>query len=313
MNKTIKFLNRVFIILCITALAPAQQKGNIKYFKTDLHRSDLLKDEVSKEDADKTNHFKAYYNSRGRLVKVEFYPNGDRILAQLRKSEVFPRPKAPFKYFRNWNAHNREFGEEVPTSKIGNLPYYRTSYEEDSSIRTVEFFRKRNRHLWTYYFMTPEGEKESRLFIVFAGQQPLTLMEPHLFHPSASEMKEGWIAEFQHNRLDRPLETVISDPIGNRYYFYRFQHRYETEGDSLNPITFRHTTSEYFLADSTKMGSHQLIYDENDKLLKKEFFDNQNQLLESIEYIFDNERNELVTLIRDPKGGILHREVKRIN
>ena len=61
------------------------------------------------------------------------------------------------------------------------------------------------------------------------------------------------------------------------------------------------------------MGSHQLIYDENDKLLKKEFFDNQNQLLESIEYIFDNERNELVTLIRDPKGGILHREVKKIN
>ena len=101
MNKTIKFLNRVFIILCITALAPAQQKGNIKYFKTDFHRSDLLKDEVSKEDADKTNHFKAYYKSRGRLVKVEFYPNGDRILSQLRKSEVFPRPKAPFKYFRN--------------------------------------------------------------------------------------------------------------------------------------------------------------------------------------------------------------------
>ncbi len=313
MNKTIKFLNRVFIILCITAFGPAQQKGNIKYFKTDLHRSDLLKDEVSKEDADKTNHFKAYYNSRGRLVKVEFYPNGDRILAQLRKSEVFPRPKPPFKYFRNWNPHNREFGEEVPTSKIGNLSYYRTSYEEDASIRTVEFFRKRNRHLWTYYFMTPEGEEESGLFIVFAGQHPLTLMEPHLFHPSASEMKEGWIAEFQHNRLDRPLETIISDPIGNRYYFYRFKHRYETEGDSLNPITFRYTTSEYFLADSTKMGSHQLIYDENDKLLKKEFFDNQNQLLESIEYIFDNERNELVTLIRDPKGGILHREVKRIN
>ncbi|MBF88048.1 MAG: hypothetical protein CMG75_00030 [Candidatus Marinimicrobia bacterium] len=313
MNTTIKILNKIFIFLCFFTLGSSQEKGNIKFFKTDLHRSDLLKDEISNEDANKTNHFKAYYNSRGRLVKVEFYPNGDRILAQLKKNEIFPRAKPPFKYFRNWNPHLRQFGKELSPSKIGKLPYYRASYEEDSSIRTIEFFQKRNRHLWTYYFMTTEGEEESRLFIVFAKQQALTLMEPHLFHPSASEMKKGWIAEFQHNRLNRPIETLISDPLGNRYYFYRFKHRYETEGDSINPITFRYTTSEYFLADSTKMGSHQLIYDENERLLKKEFFDNQNNLLESIEYIFDNARSELVTIIRDPKGGILHREVKRRN
>ena len=59
------------------------------------------------------------------------------------------------------------------------------------------------------------------------------------------------------------------------------------------------------------MGSHQLIYDESERLLKKEFYDNRNELLETIEYIFDTDRSELVTIIRDPKGGILHREVKK--
>lgn len=303
----------ILFTLFLNTLISGQEQGSIKYFKTELHRSELLKDEVSKEESTEINHFKAYYNSRGRLIKVEFYPNGDRILALIRKQEIFPRPKAPYKYFLRWNPHTRELGEELSSSKLGNIAYYRVSYDGESAIRTVEFFNNRKRRLWTYYLMTKEGEKKPNLSIVFAMQQPLTFMDPHLFHPSASEMKKGWVAEFKHNRLNRPLETVVSDPQGNRYYFYRFQHRYETEGDSLNPITFRYTTSEYFLADSTTMGSHQLVYDESERLLKKEFFDNQNHLLESIEYIFNSERGEQVTLIRDPKGGILHREVKRIN
>ena len=307
-----KLCLRIFpVAFCIAAISTFAQAQNVKYFKTDLHRSDLLKNEVSEEEAERVNHFKAFYNSRGRLVKVEFYPNGDRILAEMRKREIFPRPRAPFKYFRMWNPHKRELGEQLPASKLGSLPYYRVSYDGESAIRTVEFFRKRNLRLWTYFLMKQEGETEAHLSIVFASQHPLTLLDPHLFHASASEMKQGWIADFRHNRLNRPLETAVSDPVGNRYYFYRFQHRYETEGDSLNPVSFRYTTSEYYLADSTKMGSHQLIYDENDRLLKKEFYDNRNELLETIEYIFDTDRSELVTIIRDPKGGILHREVKK--
>tara|TARA_Y100000590_G_scaffold220167_1_gene249225 strand:- start:9168 stop:10100 length:933 start_codon:yes stop_codon:yes gene_type:complete len=308
MKLSLRILSVLFCILAISTLVNAQ---SVKFFKTDLHRSDILKDEMSEEEAERVNHFKAFYNSRGRLVKVEFYPNGDRILAEMRKREIFPRPRAPFKYFRMWNPHKRELGEELPASKLGSLPYYRVSYDGESAIRTVEFFRKRNLRLWTYFLMKQEGETESHLSIVFASQQPLTILDPHLFHTSASEMKQGWIADFRHNRLNRPLETVVSDPIGNRYYFYRFKHRYETEGDSLNPVSFRYTTSEYYLADSTKMGSHQLIYDESERLLKKEFYDNRNQLLETIEYIFDTERNELVTVIRDPKGGILHRKVRK--
>ena len=301
------------VVFVLGSFLPAQEKKNVKYFKTDLHRSELLKEEVPEDEAAKINHFKATYNAQGRLVRVEFYPNGDRILAQLRKREIFPRPRPPYKYYRRWNPHSRKLANQLPASKIGSLPFYRVSFEGESAIRTVEFFRRRNRHLWTYYFMTREGEKGPHLSIVFSPQQPLTVLDPHLFHTSASEMKEGWIAEFKHNRLDRPLETVVSDPVGNMYYFYRFQHRYETEGDSLNPVSFRYTTSEYYLADSTKMGSHQLVFNENNRLLKKALYDARGTLLETIEYIFDSERNELVTLIRDPKGGILHREVKKTN
>ena len=308
--KTFSYL---VVVLVFGSFLLAQEKRSVKYFKTDLHRSELLKEEVPEDEAEKINHFKATYNAQGRLIKVEFYPNGDRILSQMRKREIFPRPRPPYKYYRRWNPHTRKLGGQLSSSKIGSLPFYRVSFEEETAIRTVEFFRRRNRHLWTYYFMTREGEKEPHLSIVFSTQHPLTVLDPHLFHTSASEMKQGWSADFKHNRLNRPFETVVTDPVGNMYYFYRFKHRYETEGDSLNPVSFRYTTSEYYLADSTKMGSHQLVFNENERLLKKEFFDAKGKLLETIEYIFDSERNELVTLIRDPKGGILHREVKKTN
>jgi len=80
-------------------------------------------------------------------------------------------------------------------------------------------------------------------------------------------------------------------------------------GDSLNPINFKITTSNYYRADSTSMGKHELTFDDNNSLLKKSFFDARGNLTETIEYDFDPELNEVTILIRDPKGKIIHRQV----
>ena len=52
--KTFSYLVVVFVL---GSFLPAQEKKNVKYFKTDLHRSELLKEEVPKEEAAKINHF----------------------------------------------------------------------------------------------------------------------------------------------------------------------------------------------------------------------------------------------------------------
>lgn len=82
-------------------------------------------------------------------------------------------------------------------------------------------------------------------------------------------------------------------------------------GDSLHAVTHRITTSEYYRADSSYIGKHELRYTANEMLLEKKFYDAQNKLTETIEYEYRPKLEEMAVIIRDPKGNILHREVRK--
>ena len=56
MNKIIKIIN---IIIIFNFLA-GQNNQSFKYFKTNLKRIEILKDEISEEEAYVENHFKAF-------------------------------------------------------------------------------------------------------------------------------------------------------------------------------------------------------------------------------------------------------------
>ena len=162
--------------------------------------------------------------------------------------------------------------------------------------------------------MKLEKDEKERLYIVSSQNQPVTKISPHLFHISASEMKNGWIARFRHNRLNLPIETIISDPEGNIYYFYRFKHQYKTETlkNSSSPISYRYTTSTYFLADSTKMGSHTLTFTNTNRLINKKFYDKDGKELNSIEYLYNMQKKEMITITRDSKNRIIERTIKTL-
>ena len=227
----------------------------------------------------------------------------------MRKRDLFPRPAPPFRYFESWAPEIRRLRKEIPEGEVRGRPFYRATFLDSAHVRTVEYFPRKNRLLWTYYISWDKKNDESKLTQVFSVRQPLTALDPHLFHPTASEMKPGWIADFNHSRLGRLLDVTVRDALGNIYYFYRFERRYETVGDTLNPITYRITESEYYRSDSTFMGSHNLTFTETNRLVKKEFFDDRRRLTETIEYEYDPELGEVSVLIRDPKGNILHRQV----
>ena len=89
MNKIIKIIN---IIIIFNFLA-GQNSQSFKYFKTNLKRIEILKDEISEEEAYVENHFKAFYDEQGNLVKIEYYPNKDRIIAEQKKRICFSRIK----------------------------------------------------------------------------------------------------------------------------------------------------------------------------------------------------------------------------
>ena len=286
-----------------------KEAKTVKYFDTNLKRKDILGNEISSKDARQKNHFKVTYDAQGKVVSIEFIPPQKQRGKKMEKRELFPKPRSPFRYFEKWDPHSRTLDEEVPEYKVGSRPFYRATFTDDEHVRTVEHFRKRNNLLWTYHIEWDKEMKDSKLSVLFNSHLPLTALDPHLYHPSLSEMKPGWIAQFRHNRLGRPLNTTVKDDIGNIYYFYDFIYRFETVGDSLNPINFKITTSKYYRADSSFMGKHELTFAMDNSLLKKSFFDDRGNITETIEYDFDPELNEVTILIRDPKGKIIHRQV----
>lgn len=287
-----------------------KQQETVKYFRTELTRMEILGDEIGEKEAKKINHFKAIYSSTGKLMTIKFIPSGEKSRKRMKKQEIFPKPSEPFRFFESWNPHTHILNKELDEGKLGDRPFYRASYEDSTHVKTVEYFRKINKLLWTYYIQWNRDKSESTLSIVFSSHRPLTALDPHLFHPSLSEMKPGWIAEFKHNRLAKPLSVKVRDAVGNTYYFYKFRYRFETVGDTINPTNYRITTSEYFKADSSLIGSHTLTFTENNRLWKKDYFDAFGKLSETIEYDFNPELNEVTVIIRDPKGNILYRQVR---
>jgi len=310
-----KSISKYFIyIILITNFLFSQNNQSFKYFKSDLTRNEILKNEINEEESLKENYFKAFYDQQGNLIKIEFYPNKDRIIAEKKKLSVFPESIPPFKYFRKWDPHYQRLGQEVQEKKLGAKSFYRVSFDEQQNIKVVDHFRLPNKKLWSFYKLQLEIDKKERLYIISSQNQPITKISPHLFHSSASEMKNGWIARFRHNRLNLPVETIISDQVGNIYYFYRFKHQYETQKleNSSSPISYRNTTSTYYLADSTKMGSHTLTFTKANRLLKKKFFNPNGELITSTEYLYNLEDKEMITIIRNSKGGILERKIKNL-
>lgn len=321
-STSIHLVTIIFICIFVTMPVPGKSQGGredvqktetVKYFKTSLGRRDLLEDEITAEEAENANHFRAVYNLQGELKTIEFIPNADNKRKRIKKRELFPKPKPPFRYYESWNPHTKNLEKEIPEHKVGDRPFHRASFLDSTHVKSVEYFRRRNRLLWTYYITWDTNKLDSKLSIVFSTRLPITTLDPHLFHPTASEMRPGWIADFRHNRLGRPLHLTVHDAVGNVYYFYQFKHRFETVGDTLNPITYRITTSEYYWSDSTLMGSHRLIFTATNNLSKKEYFDSRGQLTETIEYTYDPGLQEVSVLIRDPKGNIIHREVRSKN
>ncbi|MFQ6608815.1 MAG: hypothetical protein ACE5EE_09805 [Fidelibacterota bacterium] len=293
----------------------------VKYFDTDLKKQDLLDKEITLKEARQTDHFKVTYDAQGKILKMEYIPARRLRGKKMQKHELFPKPRPPFRYFEKWNPHTRTLDKEISEFKLGSRPFYRTTFEDEEHVRTVEYYRKRNNLLWTYYIEWDEQKMSSTLSVLFNSHLPLTALDPHLYHSTLSEMRPGWIAQFKHNRLGRPLNTTVKDAVGNIYYFYDFVYRFEAVGDSLlngeitneNPPgtlkNYKITTCKYYRADSTFVGKHELTFDKNNSLVKKRFFNDHGELTETIEYEFNSELNEVTVLIRDPEGNIIHRQV----
>jgi len=278
----------------------------IKYFKTHLKREQILTHEIYSDEAKEMNHFKAEYNSGGKLLKVEYVSMEEEKDRGIKFK--FSEPSEPFIYYSSWNPMIQNLDGEISEKSLGNTPYYRASYIDSVHLKSVEFYKEKDKRLWTYYLKWNREKTKATLYAVFDTHQPITSLEPHLFSTTLSEMRPGWLARFNQDTTGNPLSVSISDIYGTLYYYYRFSYSSPIPEDTLSQEQNDLTTSYYFKADSTLMGKHTLLF-QNNRLIKKEFFDSDGNLLEIFEYDYDSEADQVYLVVRDSKWKLLYRQV----
>tara|TARA_B100000315_G_scaffold260919_1_gene327344 strand:- start:5579 stop:6526 length:948 start_codon:yes stop_codon:yes gene_type:complete len=302
----ITFSTLLFFHLSSVAVAQNDSTTTVKFFKTHLKREQILTHEIYSDEAEEVNHFKAEYNTDGKLIKVEYVSMEEETDRGIKFK--FSKPTEPFTYYSSWNPMIQNLEGELSENSLGDTPYYRASYIDSVHLKSVEFYNKKDNRLWTYYLKWNRDKTEATLYAVFDTHQPITSLEPHLFSTTLSEMRPGWFARFNQDTTGNPLSVSVSDIYGTLYYYYRFSYSSPIPEDTLSQEQNDITTSYYFKADSTLMGKHTLLF-LNNRLIKKEFFDSEGNLLETIEYDYDSEADEVYLVVRDSKGKLLYRQV----
>ena len=60
------------------------------------------------------------------------------------------------------------------------------------------------------------------------------------------------------------------------------------------------------------MGSHTLTFTNTNRLINKKFYDKDGKELNSIEYLYNMQKKEMITITRDSKNRIIERTIKTL-
>lgn len=287
-------LNLIFTALPVFLVAQPDTV-TVKYFKTNLLRENILRKEVPAKDVRKKPHFMARYDRNGILISVEY------IAAPWDKPGRKKRsPKKLKLYYLNWDPRKTELADGLTRKEAAGRKHYEAVLNPDGKVTEVSVISPYGRRLWTYKLMG-----ETRYDLVSHTHQSLLNMDDRLFADDLSEMRPGWRARYRTRKNGLPGSVSVMDRLGHVNYFYRFF--YKTSKDSLHPG--RLVVSEYYRADSSRVGQHRLVYGPNRKLSLIEYYDENRKLLSTIEYAYRPSEKEMVVTTRNKAGEVLERRI----
>ena len=107
----------IFFLVSFYALS-AQKDSLVKYYSTEIIRSNIIKGRPETEVDENEAHFKAVYYPSGRLKSIEYIPAN---LAKDRKYKT-NREKLTRLYYLKWDPRKQELSEGITkTAREGSL------------------------------------------------------------------------------------------------------------------------------------------------------------------------------------------------
>ena len=273
-----------------------EQDTSVKYFPTDIQRSEILDNEVSEKDVKGKAHFKSTYSRKGKLLNVEFIPGRKKFREKLSGLKL---------YYGYWDIEKRELADGLTRDQLDGKNYYEVTFNRKGRIKNVTFIDKNKRRLWSYALKWNKAGTRSKYSVEFHVREPLTFFDEFLFADELSEMRRGWSAEMKEREDNRPHTVTITDKIGQVYYYYKLKYMDGGKNSRYKEII----VSEYFRYDSIKVGMHKLFYNRKEYLQKVEFYNSVDKRIRTQTYNYKNAPEELMLTTIDDQGKLLEKRI----
>ncbi|MFQ6678110.1 MAG: hypothetical protein ACE5D0_07275 [Fidelibacterota bacterium] len=283
------------IALFLTILCGQEQDTLVKYFPTDIIRSEILGEESSKEEIRGKAHFKSTYTPQGKLINVEYFPDKAKQ-SQLSGMKL---------YYGYWNPEKRELADGLNRNQLDGREFYQVTFNQKGRIKTVTLFNRQKEKIWSYYLVWNKAGTRSKYEVIFHIREPLTRYDEFLYADNLSEMRQNWRLEIKEREDGRPQTVTIKDELGQIYYFYQFQY---IGGKKKSPEK-ELIISEYFRDDSSKVGMHKLYYNKKDYLFKAKYYNEKDSLLSTQLFNYMNAPKEILLTLKDGMGILLEKRI----
>ena len=274
----------------------AQNDSLVKYYSTEIIRSNIIKGRPEIEVDDNEAHFKAVYYSSGRLKSIEFIPAS---LAKNRNNRI-TKDKLLKLYYLKWDPKKQELSEGISKNSSKGIAHYQALLTNEGIVNTVDYIDKNNIKQWSFHLNWDDYDRSNKYDIEFYSNRNLYELNKELFAPDLSRIRTGWKARYEINSDGKPERVKVMDALGNLFYFYEFTY------------TKKWLKSKYYKQDSTFVGSHTTRFAKGKKIAKITYYDENDEMKKAISYEYPNNNTMIVSSINS-RGKIIEKRVIPLN
>lgn len=208
-------------------------------------------------------------------------------------------------YYKYWNPYRRVLDLQSEPQTFYGQDYFEAKYNKDGRIKTVTRFGKDRKEQETYHFLWSKSGARSEYKVAFHTDGNAQRLDKYLYADQLSYIRPGWIADVKSRKDGRPSEVSFSDKLGFTYFYYHFNYSTHRDKGFVTEVV----ESSYFDSKGDFVGRHLLFWDGGDILRMIQYFDTENKIIRTIEFINNWKEKETIRVISNRDGSELERKI----
>ncbi len=209
------------------------------------------------------------------------------------------------RYFKYWNPYRRILDLQGEAESFFGQSYFEVQYNKDDRIKTVTRIGNDNKPKETYHLVWSKSGNRSEYKIIFHEEGNISRLDKNLYANDLSYVRPGWVAEYKSRSDGRPKQVSISDSLGFQYFSYRFNYTVLKDDDLFSEVI----ECLYYDSKNDFVGRHLLFWERGAFLRMIQYFNIDNKIVETKEFIYNRKNEETVRIITDESGKEIERKI----